>query len=212
MPLHAASTSAELGGTVSAVTSFGLFVQLDGSAVEGLVHVTELGAEYLSLRRGAPGRGRAQRRALRGRFRGCGVQVSRVDLDGPQDRLSHRRRSATPRVRCRAHGATSSTRRRRARRGRRVSLPPQRADRAVKAAAWRGGRQQDGARGAGWPMPAHRRPGWRGGALSVPPRALHAGARPAIKGPTCTATRPFPMAHWSPGAGAAPRQRRRAGS
>ncbi|RCE49446.1 ribonuclease R, partial [Escherichia coli] len=33
-------------GTVSAVTSFGLFVQLDELYVEGLVHITELGGEY----------------------------------------------------------------------------------------------------------------------------------------------------------------------
>ncbi len=36
----------EFGGAVSAVTSFGLFVTLDGLYVEGLVHVTELGGEY----------------------------------------------------------------------------------------------------------------------------------------------------------------------
>ncbi|MCE9632909.1 MAG: VacB/RNase II family 3'-5' exoribonuclease, partial [Methylophilales bacterium] len=33
-------------GTVSAVTSFGLFVALDGMYIEGLVHVTELGNDY----------------------------------------------------------------------------------------------------------------------------------------------------------------------
>ena len=33
-------------GTVSAVTSFGLFVELDGIYVEGLVHVTALKADY----------------------------------------------------------------------------------------------------------------------------------------------------------------------
>ena len=36
----------EFAGTVSAVTSFGLFVTLDALYVEGLVHITELGGEY----------------------------------------------------------------------------------------------------------------------------------------------------------------------
>ncbi|HRN08228.1 MAG TPA: ribonuclease R, partial [Ottowia sp.] len=36
----------EFGGTVSAATSFGLFVTLDDLYVEGLVHITELGGEY----------------------------------------------------------------------------------------------------------------------------------------------------------------------
>ena len=33
-------------GTVSGVTSFGLFIELDGVYVEGLVHVTALKADY----------------------------------------------------------------------------------------------------------------------------------------------------------------------
>ncbi|MDR0770224.1 MAG: ribonuclease R [Burkholderiales bacterium] len=33
-------------GTVSGVTNFGLFVTLDGLAIDGLVHVTELGSDY----------------------------------------------------------------------------------------------------------------------------------------------------------------------
>src|SRR5207247_5400315 len=36
----------EYAGTVTAVTSFGLFVTLDSLYVEGLVHITELGGEY----------------------------------------------------------------------------------------------------------------------------------------------------------------------
>ncbi|WP_308418224.1 ribonuclease R [Andreprevotia lacus] len=36
----------EFEGTISAVTSFGLFVQLDHLYVEGLVHVSELGKDY----------------------------------------------------------------------------------------------------------------------------------------------------------------------
>ncbi len=36
----------EYDGTVSAVTSFGIFVALDGIFIEGLVHVSELGQDY----------------------------------------------------------------------------------------------------------------------------------------------------------------------
>ena len=36
----------EYSGTVSGITSFGLFVTLDALYVEGLVHITELGGEY----------------------------------------------------------------------------------------------------------------------------------------------------------------------
>jgi ribonuclease R len=72
----------EYGGTVSAVTSFGLFVTLDGLYVEGLVHITELGGEYYRFDEA--------RQELRGERSGVRyhagsrvrVQVSRVDLDG----------------------------------------------------------------------------------------------------------------------------------
>jgi ribonuclease R len=37
---------AEFGGTVAAVTGFGLFVALDELMIEGLVHISELGADY----------------------------------------------------------------------------------------------------------------------------------------------------------------------
>jgi ribonuclease R len=72
----------EYGGTVSAVTSFGLFVQLDGLYVEGLVHITELGGEYFrfdELRQELRGERSHVRYAVGSRVR---VQVSRVDLDG----------------------------------------------------------------------------------------------------------------------------------
>jgi ribonuclease R len=36
----------EYDGTVSAVTSFGIFVALDDIFIEGLVHVSELGQDY----------------------------------------------------------------------------------------------------------------------------------------------------------------------
>jgi len=72
----------EFGGTVSAVTSFGLFVQLDGLYVEGLVHITELGGEYFRFdeaRQELRGERTGIRYIVGSRVR---VQVSRVDLDG----------------------------------------------------------------------------------------------------------------------------------
>jgi len=72
----------EYGGTVSAVTSFGLFVQLDGLYVEGLVHITELGGEYYrfdEVRQELRGERSGIRYGVGSRLR---VQVSRVDLDG----------------------------------------------------------------------------------------------------------------------------------
>ncbi|HYG32935.1 MAG TPA: ribonuclease R, partial [Methylophilaceae bacterium] len=68
-------------GTVSGVTSFGLFVALDGIYVEGLVHVTELGNDYFhydKARHAMVGeRTRVQYR-LGDRLK---VKVSRVDLE-----------------------------------------------------------------------------------------------------------------------------------
>ncbi|WP_119154472.1 ribonuclease R [Caldimonas tepidiphila] len=72
----------EYGGTISAVTSFGLFVQLDSLYVEGLVHITELGGEYFRFdeaRQELRGERTGVRYVVGGRVR---VQVSRVDLDG----------------------------------------------------------------------------------------------------------------------------------
>jgi ribonuclease R len=72
----------EFGGTVSAVTSFGLFVTLDGLYVEGLIHITELGGEYFRFdeaRQELRGERSGVRYVVGSRVR---VQVSRVDLDG----------------------------------------------------------------------------------------------------------------------------------
>ena len=72
----------EYGGTVSAVAGFGLFVQLDGLYVEGLVHITELGGEYYrfdEVRQELRGERSGVRYVVGSRVR---VQVSRVDLDG----------------------------------------------------------------------------------------------------------------------------------
>ncbi|MBQ0930876.1 ribonuclease R [Ideonella alba] len=72
----------EYSGTVSAVTTFGVFVTLDALYVEGLVHITELGSEYFRFdeaRQELRGERSGQRYAVGARVR---VQVSRVDLDG----------------------------------------------------------------------------------------------------------------------------------
>ena len=72
----------EFAGTVSAATSFGLFVTLDELYVEGLVHITELGGEYFRFddaRQELRGERSGVRYAVGSRVR---VQVSRVDLDG----------------------------------------------------------------------------------------------------------------------------------
>jgi ribonuclease R len=71
----------EFDGTVSGVTSFGLFVTLDGLAIDGLVHITELGGDYFHFDAG--------RHALVGERSGLvyqlaariRVRVARVDLE-----------------------------------------------------------------------------------------------------------------------------------
>jgi ribonuclease R len=72
----------EYSGTVSAATSFGLFVQLDQLYVEGLIHISELGGDYWrfdELRQELRGERTGVRYAIGSRLN---VQVSRVDLDG----------------------------------------------------------------------------------------------------------------------------------
>ncbi|GAA6141252.1 ribonuclease R [Hydrogenophaga sp. 5NK40-0174] len=72
----------EFSGTVTSVTSFGLFVTLDAMYVEGLVHITELGGEYFRFdeaRQELRGERTGIRYALGTKVQ---VQVSRVDLDG----------------------------------------------------------------------------------------------------------------------------------
>lgn len=68
-------------GTVSAITSFGLFVLLDEVFVEGLVHISELGSDYFHYEKG--------RHELRGERSGkvyrltdrLTIKVARVDLE-----------------------------------------------------------------------------------------------------------------------------------
>jgi ribonuclease R len=71
----------EFGGTVTTATGFGIFVQLDGLYVDGLVHITELGGEYFrfdEVRQELRGERTGIRYGAGTRLR---VQVSRVDLD-----------------------------------------------------------------------------------------------------------------------------------
>ncbi len=72
----------EFSGTVTAVTTFGLFVTLNDLHVEGLVHITELGGEYFrfdEVRQELRGERTGIRYTIGTKVR---VQVSRVDLDG----------------------------------------------------------------------------------------------------------------------------------
>jgi len=72
----------EYAGTVTSVTSFGLFVTLDSLYVEGLIHITELGGEYFKfdeVRQELRGERSGVRYTVGARVR---VQVIRVDLDG----------------------------------------------------------------------------------------------------------------------------------
>jgi ribonuclease R len=72
----------EFNGTVTAATSFGLFVQLDELFVEGLLHISELGGEYWRFDE-ARQELRGERTGIRyGAGSKLRVQVSRVDLDG----------------------------------------------------------------------------------------------------------------------------------
>ncbi len=71
----------EFVGSVSAVTSFGLFVLLDEFYVEGLVHISELGADYFHFdapRHQLLGERTGQRFRLGDRLR---VQLARVDME-----------------------------------------------------------------------------------------------------------------------------------
>jgi ribonuclease R len=78
----------EFMGTISAVTQFGIFVQLDEIYIEGLVHITELGSDYFQFddaRHELRGERTGKRYQLTDRVK---VQVSRVDLDARKIDLS----------------------------------------------------------------------------------------------------------------------------
>jgi ribonuclease R len=68
-------------GTISGVTSFGIFVTLDGLNIDGLVHVTELGRDYFHFdagRHAMIGERTGRVFQLAGRVR---VKVASVDLE-----------------------------------------------------------------------------------------------------------------------------------
>ena len=88
-------------GTISGVTSFGIFVTLDDLNIDGLVHVTELGRDYFHFdpaRHAMIGERSGRSFQLAGRVR---VKVARVDLETDEDRLhagrGRRRRRAPAR-------------------------------------------------------------------------------------------------------------------
>jgi len=71
----------EFNGVVAAVTSFGLFVELEDLYIEGLVHITALPADYYNFdaaHQRLIGERSGRSFQLGGRVR---VQVARVDLD-----------------------------------------------------------------------------------------------------------------------------------
>ncbi len=71
----------QLRGTVTGVAPFGLFVTLDALYVEGLIHVSELGAEYFQ-HNDVLHELRGERTGLRFRlYDSLVIQVARVDLD-----------------------------------------------------------------------------------------------------------------------------------
>ncbi len=78
----------EFIGTISGVTQFGIFVQLDDIYIEGLVHITELGTDYFQYdeaRHELRGERTGKRYQLMDKVK---VQVSRVDLDARKIDLS----------------------------------------------------------------------------------------------------------------------------
>ncbi|MBR7798825.1 ribonuclease R [Undibacterium fentianense] len=78
----------EFSGTISGVTQFGLFVQLDEMFVEGLVHITELGSDYFQFdeaRHELRGERTGKRYQLTDKVK---VVVSRVDIDARKIDLS----------------------------------------------------------------------------------------------------------------------------
>jgi ribonuclease R len=71
----------EFQGTITGVTQFGIFVQLDEIFVEGMVHITELGADYFQFdeaRHELRGERTGKRYQLMDKVQ---IQISRVDLD-----------------------------------------------------------------------------------------------------------------------------------
>jgi ribonuclease R len=71
----------EFAGSVSAVTSFGIFVALDDVFIEGLVHISDLGSDYFhydDAKHQLVGERTGKRFRLADRVR---VQLVRVDME-----------------------------------------------------------------------------------------------------------------------------------
>ncbi len=103
----------EFVGAITAVTGFGVFVQLTALFVEGLIHISELGAEYFRFdeaRNELRGERTGKRYALGDRVL---VQVSRVDLDGRRIDF----RLVADSLRAGAAGAAPAPARKRSRKG-----------------------------------------------------------------------------------------------
>jgi ribonuclease R len=86
----------EYEGTISAVTSFGIFVALDDVFVEGLVHVSELGSDYFKFdatKHLMLGERTGKRYRLGDRVR---VRVVRVDLDSARIEFNLAAEAAAP--------------------------------------------------------------------------------------------------------------------
>ena len=99
-----ATTSARTSPARQRRHSFGLFVTLDELYVDGLVHITELGARLLPVRRGAPRAARrAHRQALPARRPGDGASGARRPRDRARSiSCSHERREDASRASCSA--------------------------------------------------------------------------------------------------------------
>ncbi|MEC5217655.1 ribonuclease R [Actimicrobium sp. GrIS 1.19] len=139
----------EFTGTISGVATFGIFVQLDSLFIEGLVHVTDLGADFFQYDEA--------RHELRGERTGIRyqltdrvtVQVSRVDLDARKIDLrlvtepgiktvlknEARRADGEHQAREQKAGANDSVDEKAARRAKSTSTTPAKESRAPKAFA-----------------------------------------------------------------------------
>ena len=132
-------------GTISGVTSFGIFVTLDGLNIDGLVHVTELGRDYFHFdagRHAMIGERSGRIFQLAGRIR---VTVARVDLETAKIdfTLADDPGAAVP------DAGSQGTPRRRRTAGR--IAPPVRARGADRTRAW-----TSSSRDRRWPRPRSR--------------------------------------------------------
>ena len=140
------------GGTISGVTSFGIFVTLDDLNIDGLVHVTELGRDYFHFDAGAPRDGRRAQRprvpARRPRAREGRARRPRTDQDRLHAGGRRRRRRIAGRARPTASRSRAATARPRPSRG---------ARNAPATLAPRHGSRHSGARPGRGRAGAHRR-------------------------------------------------------